>query len=59
MEECHALNLLGLMEKDLQGKKEETIIIPQNTLLRNGIKLPVVRMVELVSDYEVCVDVEA
>ena len=26
-------------EKDLQVKKEETTIIPQNTLLRNGIKL--------------------
>ena len=47
MEECHALNLLRLMEKDLQVKKEETTIIPQNTTLRNGIKLPVVRMVEL------------
>ena len=40
-------NLLRLMEKDLQVKKEETTIIPQNTTLRNGIKLPVVRMVEL------------
>ena len=36
--------------KDLQVKKEETTIIPQNTLLRNGIKLPVVRMVELLQN---------
>ena len=39
------------MEKDLQVKKEETTIIPQNTLLRNGIKLPVVRMVELLQKF--------
>ena len=32
--------------KRLTGQKEETTIIPQNTLLRNGIKLPVVEVEE-------------
>ena len=41
-------------EKIVQVEKmQETTIIPQNTLLRNGIKLPVVRMVELLQKLDI------